>query len=476
MDFSSIKSVYLIGIGGIGMSALARYFNYIGKKVAGYDRIATKLTSNLVNEGIDIHFDDDVNLISDSFKSTECKDNVLVIYTPAIPKEHKELNFFRNNSFKLVKRAEVLGLITKNEKTIAISGTHGKTTTTTLTAHVLLQAHLNCVAFLGGISNNYKNNFLLPSTINKEEGTKQEKAQTIDYAVVEADEFDRSFLQLSPYIAVVTSVDADHLDIYGDKQQIEDAFCQFIKRIRPDGKLIIKKGVNIPIGDYPKERYTYSLNSEADFYAKNFSIKNGLYNFDIVTPDKVMEDVTLGTHGLVNVENAIAAAAIACLTGIDEHVIKDSLKTFAGVERRFDFQIQRESLIYIDDYAHHPEELKAFIMSVRDLFPVRKLTGIFQPHLYSRTRDFADEFAKSLEYLDELILLEIYPAREEPIEGVTSKMVFDKVNLDEKHLCEKDKLIDYLIGKELQVLLTIGAGDIDKLVKPIKELLENKAE
>jgi len=476
MNVDQIENVYLIGAGGIGMSAIARYFKYIGKNVAGYDKTSTALTSMLIEEGIDMHFIDQIDLIPAIYKNELQKEKTLIVYTPAVPSNHAELTYFTQNNFQVIKRAKILGIINQTRKTIAIAGTHGKTTTTTLTAHLLMQSSIGCAAFLGGISKNYKTNFVLPHHANSLY-KKDEKLNDLEYVVLEADEFDRSFLQLNPHIAVITSVDADHLDIYGSKSEVINAFNQFIEKISPEGILIIKKGVNLAFEKCNAKTYTYSLkDSKSDFYAMNISHKNGLYNFDIVTPDRVMEDLTLGAPGLINVENAIAAAAVAYFTGVEDDKIKNALESFAGVERRFDFQIKRESLIYIDDYAHHPEELTAFIRSVRDLFPGRKITGIFQPHLYSRTKDFADEFAKSLEFLDELILLEIYPAREEPIEGVTSQMIFEKVNLEEKFLCEKVNLIDFLKNRKVDVLVTLGAGDIDKLVKPIKEHLEEREE
>jgi len=462
MDIDKLQKVYFIGIGGIGMSAIARFFKSIGKDVSGYDRTSTDLTKNLINEGMDIHFFDDVNLIPENFKEINEIDRNLIVYTPAIQDNHKELNYFKKNGFVLLKRSEVLGLISNKQKGIAVAGTHGKTTVSTIIAHLLKQSDKDCSAFLGGISKNYNSNLLLSEKSN--------------YVVVEADEFDRSFLKLYPYLEVITSVDADHLDIYKNKEQLKHSYKQFIKQIKPNGKLIIKKGIDLNLNDDKKiKRFTYSLDSEADFFAKNITLENGKYWFDIVTPTTVIKNLSLGLTGLMNVENAVAAVAVAYMVGVGEESLRLSLKSFLGVKRRFDFIIKKDDLTYIDDYAHHPEEIKACINSVKKLFPGRKITGVFQPHLYSRTRYFADEFAKSLDLLDELILLEIYPARESPIKGINSKLILDKVSLKEKTLCPFYKLIEKFKEKELEILLTLGAGDIDKLVEPIKkQLLINK--
>ena len=459
MNIENIHNVYFIGIGGIGMSAIARYFKSLNMNVAGYDKTPSALTNELINEGINIHFDDNVKNISKLH--TADIDNTLVIYTPAIPENNSELNYFKNHNFEIYKRSKVLGLIANNKQGIAVAGTHGKTTVSTLIAHILKQSKLDCSAFLGGISNNYNSNLLLSNKSN--------------FVVVEADEFDKSFLQLYPYFAVVTSVDADHLDIYGDKKHLEKSFLKFISQIQKTGKLLIKKSVNITNElSSDVEKFTYSLNSKADFFANEITLINGTYFADIVTPDKIFKKVEIGLPGLFNVENSIAAFAVAYLLGVDENDIRAALITSKGVRRRFNYILKTDNLIYIDDYAHHPNELKACISSARELFPNKKLTGIFQPHLYSRTRDFATQFAKSLELLDSLILLDIYPARELPIEGVSSKIIFDKVNIDNKIICTKNELINILKEQDLQVLLTLGAGDIDRLVKPIKEYLETK--
>ncbi len=459
MDINKIHNVYLIGIGGIGMSAIARYFKSLDMNVAGYDKTPTTLTDELINEGINIHFNDNIQNIPELYTTDINK--ALIIYTPAIPKNHSELNYFKINNFQIYKRSKILGLIANDKQGIAVAGTHGKTTISTLIAHILKQSKFDCSAFLGGISNNYNSNLLLS---NKS-----------DFIVVEADEFDKSFLQLYPYFGIVTSVDADHLDIYGNKHHLEESFAQFIQQIKVNGKLLIKKSIDINYElNKGVEKFTYSLNSKADFYATNITLNNGIYFVDIVTPDNVVKNVEIGLPGLFNVENSIAAFAVAYLLGVDENDIRKSLSTSKGVKRRFNYIIKTNNLIYIDDYAHHPNELKASISSTRELFPDKKITGIFQPHLFSRTRDFAKEFAKSLELLDSLILLDIYPAREFPIKGVSSKIIFDKVNIENKIICSKSELIDVLKQQDLQVVLTLGAGDIDRLVQPVKEYLETK--
>ncbi len=458
MDFTKIHKVYFIGIGGIGMSALARYFKHIEKSVAGYDKTATQITSDLQAEGIFIHFDESLNELPTDFKIE--KENTLIIYTPAIPKSHEGLIFLIQNDFKLYKRAEILGLITNNYKTIAVAGTHGKTSISTSVSWLFNNSGNDCLAFLGGISKNYQSNLVLPQQINKE-----------TVAVVEADEFDRSFLQLSPSIALITAIDADHLDIYENKENIVNSFNQFVKKIKPNGTIIYKKGLTLLPENFPENSFTYALTEEADFYAQQLKMNDrGLYSFDLVTPTRVIKDLESGVPGKVNAENAVAAASLAHVAGLDDETIRINLKSFKGVNRRFDFQINRETMVYVDDYAHHPEELKAFIGSIKELFPAKKITGIFQPHLFSRTKDFAVEFAQSLEKLDELILLDIYPAREEPIEGVSSNLIFDKISIENKIQCSMDDLIEKLSNKKPEVLLTMGAGNIDKKVKEIKEL------
>ena len=449
-----MKTVYLIGIGGIGMSALARYYKYAGYQVAGYDRTPSSLTKNLEDEGIAIHYIDDVNLIPTIYKENK---DTLIIYTPAVPNNMEELNFFRNAGYKVVKRSVVLGMIASEKQCLAVAGTHGKTTTSTLLAHLMTQIGGGCTAFLGGISKNYNSNLLLSDT---------------EYLVAEADEYDRSFLQLYPQIAVITSADADHLDIYGNENEFKKTFGKFVSQIKPNGTLILKDGVNIPLDAFKGTVYRYAYNTPCDFYAKNIElIEGGYYTFDIHTPFGTIPACTLGIPGWINVENAIAASAVALIAGADGNKLKEALKNFTGVKRRFDFYINTPNLVYIDDYAHHPAELKASITSIRQMFPERKITGVFQPHLYTRTRDFANEFAKSLSLLDKLILLEIYPARELPIEGVTSQIIFDKVTIADKQICRKDDLLDVLKNTDIDVLVTLGAGDIDRFVEPITKML-----
>lgn len=459
MDFSKIENVYLIGIGGIGMSALARYFNVQGKYVAGYDRTPSELTNELLSEGIHVHFDDKPSLIPEKVLSQ--KESTLVIYTPAIPQSHFEFNYFVEREYNVLKRAEVLGTIFAGKKGIAIAGTHGKTTTSTMVAHILKSSQLDCNAFLGGISKNYKTNLLL--------------SPNSDYIVAEADEFDRSFLRLFPFLAIITSVDADHLDIYGSEDEVLKTFNLFARQISENGILIYKKGIQLPLEGITKiHTYTYSINGEADFYPTNIFIANSLYHFDLITPIGPIKDVVLGLPGQMNLENAIAASAAAFMLGANEHDIRDGLETFQGVERRFDFQFKSNRIIYIDDYAHHPEEIKACIASARKIFPDRNITGVFQPHLFTRTRDFADEFAQSLSLFDQIILLDIYPAREFPIEGVSSEMILGKIKCQNKKIVPKEKLVDWLSSAELDILITMGAGDIDRLVSPIVEMLNQK--
>lgn len=447
MDFLKLKHIYFLGIGGIGMSAIARYFMAKGIKVSGYDKTVTPLTIQLQKEGIQIHFEEDLNLLANDID--------IVIYTPAIPSDHKELIFFRENNFNLYKRSEVLGLITQNSKGIGIAGTHGKTTISTMTSHLLKQSAVDCSAFLGGISKNYQSNLLLSSKS--------------EYIVIEADEFDRSFLKLHPDIATISSIDADHLDIYGDKSELKKSFEEYIGKVNKNGILIYKKGLDLIIPSDIKS-FTYSLSDNSDFYAKNIRIDNGAYLFDFVSPFETIVDLKMNYPGMHNVENAILAISIALLTGVKSDEIRNAIFSFKGVNRRFDIRIKSDSITYIDDYAHHPEELKACISSVRSLYVGKKITGIFQPHLYSRTRDFSDEFARSLELLDTVILLDIYPARELPIPGITSQMLLDKIRISKKYLFDKSEVLDFLNKETPEVLLTLGAGDIDQLV----ELIENK--
>ncbi|MEO6901707.1 MAG: UDP-N-acetylmuramate--L-alanine ligase [Bacteroidia bacterium] len=473
MRLSNIHNVYLIGIGGIGMSALARYFNAIGKCVGGYDKTPTKLTDELIAEGICIHFEDEVDLIPEQFKSksAENKLEILIVYTPAVPVSHKEFIFFKSNGFALKKRAEVLGLITENSYTVAVAGTHGKTTTSSLIAHIFKIAGLDPSAFLGGVTQNYNTNLILNENL-KHGGINSYEPVASKFPnllVVEADEYDRSFLTLYPKIAVITSVDADHLDIYGDKKLVEESYNLFARQVK--SILILKKSIVDKI-KFDKKIITYSLSDNtADYYTQNIQIKNGVYYYDVVTPSGIISKLTLGVPGLHNLENSIAAIAVAFQLNISEQNITTALASFKGVRRRFEYHIKTNDLVFIDDYAHHPEELKAAITSVKAMYPTKKITGIFQPHLFSRTRDFADEFAKSLDLLDECILMEIYPAREKPIDGIDSSMLLNKMHLLNKTICQKNELVNTLVNKKIEVLLTMGAGDIDTFIEPIKNQL-----
>ncbi|NDW18164.1 UDP-N-acetylmuramate--L-alanine ligase [Dysgonomonas sp. 216] len=452
-----LKSIYFLGIGGIGMSNLARYFLSKGKKVAGYDRTETQLTQNLEKEGCNIHYTDNIDLIPDSFKN---KETTLIVYTPAMPADSAELNYFRGQEFTLQKRAQVLGEITKSSKALCCAGTHGKTTTSSMLAHILKQSHLGVNAFLGGILKNYGTNLLL-----------DEKS---DFTVIEADEYDRSFHWLHPYMALITSVDPDHLDIYGTEEEYLKSFEHFTSLIQPDGALVVKHNIKLaPKTDRTVKIYTYSI-EKGDFRAENVKIGNGEIRFDFVTPKEVIKNIELGVPVKINIENAIGAMALAWLNGTTAEELRTSMATFGGAKRRFDILFKSDSIVLIDDYAHHPQELEASIKSVKELYAPKKVTGIFQPHLYSRTKDFAKEFAESLSLLDELILLDIYPAREKPIEGITSQIIFDNVTCL-KTLCKKDELIGLLKQKnDIEVLLTIGAGDIDQMLGQIKDVLIEK--
>src|ERR1035437_2964106 len=431
------------------MSALARYFNAMGKSVSGYDKTPTKLTDELIAEGIDIHFEDNINLIKSEIKNP--KSEILIVYTPAIPTDHKELNYFRNNNFNIKKRAEVLGLITETSYTIGVAGTHGKTTTSSLIAHILKTANLDPSAFLGGITQNYNTNLLLSNNLKNSEL----RTLNSELVVVEADEYDRSFLTLHPEIAVITSVDADHLDIYGDKKHMEESYSLFADQVK--SKLILNKKIVNKISSGNKA-ITYSVSdTTANYFAQNIKSENAAYQYEVVTPIGIFKNMTLGLPGLHNVENSIAAIAVACLMKISETTIREALRTFRGVKRRLDYQIKTNNSVFIDDYAHHPEELKACISSAKEMYPDKKITEIFQPHLFTRTRDFADDFAKSLDLLDECILMEIYPARELPIEGVSSKMLLDKMKLSKKSICQKKDLVKEVSKLKLDVLLTLGA-------------------
>jgi UDP-N-acetylmuramate--alanine ligase len=451
---NNIKNIYFLGIGGIGMSALARYFHVTGKKIAGYDLTETALTQQLTAEGIAIHYEDSVSLIPDPFSNRE---ETLVVLTPAIPPDHSELNFLRQNHFSIYKRSEILGQITHDHQTIAVAGTHGKTTVSTMIAYILSQSADGCNAFLGGISKNFSSNLVLnPKS---------------DRIVTEADEFDRSFLRLFPFAAVITAMDPDHLDIYGNESSMKEAFGQFISQIDRKGFLLMKNGLSVTGTSQPSKTFTYSLNGPADFFAQNIKLEKGRYHFDLQGPGISITDLSIEHPGLVNVENAIAASAMSALLCIDAQVIRKALRSFSGIQRRFDYQIKREKLVYVDDYAHHPQEIEATLKSLRALYPTRIITGIFQPHLYTRTRDLASGFAESLGLLDRLILLDIYPARELPIEGVTADLIFKDVRISDKTRCRKDQLLKIIEQSDIDVLITLGAGDIDKFVYPIKELL-----
>lgn len=447
------KNAYFIGIGGIGMSAIAGYFKFKGLNVAGYDKTESELTDTLQKEGIDVHYVDNVDFIPKDIENT------LVVYTPAIPHDLKELNYVMDNGYNVFKRSKVLGEITDGERCLAVSGTHGKTTTSTLTAHILDESGEGCSAFLGGISKNYGTNLLMSHTPT---------------VVVEADEFDRSFLQLHPEIAVITAMDADHLDIYGDLEHVHEAFKAFASQV--SGTVIAKLGLDITSKDTNAKILRYHYNDpKADFYARNPQPdKLGYFSFDIVWPGGVIEGVKCGTPGWVNVENSVAAAAICLTYGLKPEAIKHAIGTFQGVKRRLDIHVNTEKISYIDDYAHHPKELSTAISSMRDIFPGRKLTAIFQPHLYTRTRDFADDFAAALSKVDKLILLDIYPAREEPIPGVTSEIIFDKVTAPEKVMLHKEELMGYLEKEPVDVLITFGAGNIADFIAQITELLEKR--
>lgn len=453
---SELKNIYFIGIGGIGMSAIARYYNTKGYKVSGYDKTPSPLTHALESEGIDVHYEDNIDYIPKNIAST------LVVYTPAIPKDMGELVYVQEKGYRVIKRSRMLGEISEGQRCMAVAGTHGKTTTSTLVSHIFTASGEGCSAFLGGISKNYGTNLLVHEN---------------DVVVAEADEFDRSFLQLFPETAVITSMDADHLDIYGDEAHIHEAFRAFASQV--SGTVIAKKGLPLSSADTKARLMSYSYNDpEADFHAVlTDGDGNGFTHFDLHYPTGVIKDCVVGIPGWVNIENAVAAAAIGLTYGLDPEKIKEALASFEGVKRRFDLQLKSEKCIYIDDYAHHPREISAALTSIKGNFPDYRITAIFQPHLYTRTRDFAEGFAESLSCIDKLILLDIYPAREEPIPGVTSEIIFKDVTAPEKVLLTKAELMDYmrdikLTGKD--VFVTIGAGDIDRFIEPIRELLSGR--
>ena len=451
---NDIKQVYFLGIGGIGMSALARWFKHAGFAVSGYDKTETELTKALVGEGIDVHYTDLPELVASLDRNT-----CLVVLTPAVPADLEERIYLEKAGFTIRKRSQVLGMICDEGKTLAVAGTHGKTTVSTMTAHILKSSRLDCSAFLGGISKNYATNLLLSAES--------------EWMVAEADEFDRSFLQLHPDYAVVTSMDADHLDIYGDHGAILKSFREFVGQIRTGGAVVAKKGLPITESHNPAiKHYSYSLTELADFCALNVSLKDEAYHFDLQYPDGVIRDMQLSYPGLLNVENAVAASALALLAGVSEKEVKAAVATYQGVKRRFDIRYRGNEYLLIDDYAHHPEELKATISSVKAMFADRWVTGIFQPHLYSRTKDFSTEFAEQLSQLDELFLLDIYPAREKPIPGVTSGLIFDQVKLDDKHLFTKAEMVTNAQYLKPGIILMMGAGDIDLLVEPVARFLK----
>lgn len=448
MNLNQIHSVYFIGIGGIGMSALARYFMHLGKNVAGYDKTRTQLTDELETLGMNIHFDDAISLIDEKYLN---KENTLVVITPAVPKNHSEWNYFLDNGFVVKKRAEVLGIITKGTFCFAIAGTHGKTTTSSILGHVLYESGVDVTAFLGGIVENYNSNLIGTGT---------------SVTVVEADEFDRSFLHLYPNLACVTSMDADHLDIYGDASAIEDSFREFAAKVETKN-LFIANGL-------PLEGNTIGINEEATFSAQNIRIENGFYVFDVKTPNETIENIQFGLPGHHNLSNALIALAMAKTYGVSNENIKKALASFKGVRRRFSFQIREKRIVYIDDYAHHPTEINAVHQAVRELYPNKKVLAVFQPHLFSRTKDFVDGFAESLSKFDEIGLMEIYPARELPIEGITSTWLLDKITNANKHLVQKEDLLSFIYKSTFDVLVTIGAGDIGEMVKDIKKMLHEK--
>ena len=452
-----IKAVYFVGAGGIGMSAIARYFLGRGVVVAGYDKTSSDLTRQLEKEGMLIHYEEDVNKIPEACKQA---DSCLVVYTPAIPADHQELQYFRNNGFEIQKRAQVLGTLTRQHKGLCVAGTHGKTTTSTMCAHIMHQSHLDCNAFLGGISKNYGTNYILSNS---------------DFVVIEADEFDRSFHWLSPWMTVITSTDPDHLDIYGTKEAYLESFRHYTELIQPGGALIIHRGLemkeNLQNG---VTRYDYALN-EGDFHAENIQIENGEITFDFISPIENVSGVQLGQPIPINIENGIAAMAMAQLAGCTADELRNGLRTYGGVDRRFDFKLKNDKIVFLSDYAHHPKEIYQSAKSIRELYRDRKISAIFQPHLYTRTRDFYKDFADALSQLDEVILTEIYPAREQPIEGVTSKLIYNNLRPGvEKQIIQKANVLDFVKNHDFDVLIVLGAGDLDNMVPQITKILQEK--
>ena len=457
MNINDIKSVYFVGAGGIGMSAIARYFLKKGLVVGGYDKTPSDLTRQLEKEGMFIHYEEDINQIPQACKN---KQECLVIYTPAIPAEHKELCYFQENGFEIQKRAQVLGTLTKTHKGLCVAGTHGKTTTSTMCAHIMHQSHLDCNAFLGGISKNYGTNYILSDS---------------DYVVIEADEFDRSFHWLRPWMSVITSTDPDHLDIYGTKDAYLESFRHYSELIQPGGALIIHR--NLEMKEHLQDgvrRYDYSLN-EGDFHAENIRIENGEITFDFISPIENVKDVNLGQPIPINIENGIAAMAMAQLNGCTAEELKYGMQTYGGVDRRFDFKIKTDKLVFLSDYAHHPKEIYQSARSIRELYKDKHITAIFQPHLYTRTRDFYKDFADALSQLDEVILTEIYPARELPIEGVTSKLIYDNLKPGvKKEMIKKGDVLNFVKSHSFEVLIVLGAGDLDNQVPEIANILNSK--
>lgn len=455
MDLHQIKAVYFIGVGGIGMSAIARFFLHKGLPVAGYDRTPSDLTRELEKEGASIHYTENVDVIPREFRE---KTSTLVVFTPAIPETHKELAYFRENGFTVQKRAQVLGILTRSHKGLCVAGTHGKTTTSTMAAYLLEQSHVKCSAFLGGISKNFGTNYVF--------------SKDSDYIVIEADEFDRSFHWLTPYMSVITATDPDHLDIYGTKEAYLESFTQYSSLIKPEGALIIHTGLEMKVDVQPGVKvYTYSRN-EGDFHAENIRIGHGEIIFDFVSPFGNIKDIQLGVPISINIENGIAAMALAQMNGATADEIRDAMATFKGVERRFDFKIKNDKVVLLSDYAHHPTEIRKSIESIREVFNDKKISVLFQPHLFSRTQDFYKDFAKSLSLADEVILLDIYPAREAPIPGVTSKLIYDELRPGiEKKMIHKDDILSLVEKEDFQVLIVLGAGDVDNYTPEIKKIL-----
>ena len=457
MELKDIKAVYFIGAGGIGMSAIARYFLKKGLVVGGYDKTPSDLTRQLEKEGMLIHYEENIDEIPHLCKQ---KEKCLVIYTPAIPAEHKEFVYFQNNGFEIQKRAQVLGTLTQAHKGLCVAGTHGKTTTSTMCAHIMHQSHLDCNAFLGGISKNYGTNYILSNS---------------DYVVIEADEFDRSFHWLRPWMSVITSTDPDHLDIYGTKEAYLESFRHYTELIQPEGALIIHRGLEMKQHVQQGVRlYDYSL-TEGDFHAENIRIDNGEITFDFISPIESIKNVQLGQPVPINIENGIAAMAMAQLNGCTADELKYGMKTYSGVDRRFDFKIKTDKLVFLSDYAHHPKEIYQSAKSIRELYKDKHITAIFQPHLYTRTRDFYKDFAEALSLLDEVVLTEIYPARELPIEGVTSQLIYDNLKPGvKKEMIQKNDVLNFIKSHQFEVLIVLGAGDLDNQVPQITKILETK--